>query len=308
MVLNINGGLFKDNGLFKASPEDGQVDSAAGLRKVPITPTDTILTSPLDNELNILDLQQATAITPVTYSGSRTDVFSDADGFVDSVDTGNTTAKFDTDKYLNDPSFSDATLYQSSGISHDDFSLVKTWTLPDVLIEQVRNYLDGDDPGETYYCKIIFKYTDTTTASVTKSQFLGSGDYKIYTNPNPTKTIATIEAWLSADDSNDETYINESSFTGIPSDFIIQSNVLTIGTGAQNFQVIAYRNATTGTGTITADISFDNGAHYITVELETNTEIINRGTQLIIKIKLNAGASEGEASCKGYGVSFWGAG
>lgn len=39
MVLDIAGGLFKDGGLFKPSPDDGQVDSAAGSRRIPVDQT-----------------------------------------------------------------------------------------------------------------------------------------------------------------------------------------------------------------------------------------------------------------------------
>jgi hypothetical protein len=39
MVLDIPGSLFGDGGLFKPSPNDGQVDSAAGNRRIPIDQT-----------------------------------------------------------------------------------------------------------------------------------------------------------------------------------------------------------------------------------------------------------------------------
>ena len=39
MVLDIPGGLFTDKGIFKKSPEDDQVDSAAGSREIPVDQT-----------------------------------------------------------------------------------------------------------------------------------------------------------------------------------------------------------------------------------------------------------------------------
>ena len=38
-ILNIPGGLFGDNGLFKPSPEDFQVDSSEGSRRIPVDQT-----------------------------------------------------------------------------------------------------------------------------------------------------------------------------------------------------------------------------------------------------------------------------
>jgi hypothetical protein len=83
----------------------------------------------------------------------------------------------------------------------------------------------------------------------------------------------------------------------------VQTNMQTLSITPTKFQIFAYKKAYTGSGSITADISFDNGAHYQTgIALDTETLIVNAGNQMICKINCLQGS--GTSTLQGYGVLF----
>jgi hypothetical protein len=86
---------------------------------------------------------------------------------------------------------------------------------------------------------------------------------------------------------------------------IIQTNAQTIESGFTHFMIVS-NEETTGTGSVTYDISFDNGSNYQTgLESFQQYEIEDTGTDLILKQNLNAGASNGAASAYNWGVLLW---
>lgn len=54
-----------------------------------------------DNDIEIIELQANASLTPIDHDSTITDTFSDSTGYLNSVNTGNTTATFDTNKYKN---------------------------------------------------------------------------------------------------------------------------------------------------------------------------------------------------------------
>jgi hypothetical protein len=137
MVLNVDN-LFLSSNLFKSSPEDGQVGVYSGNRIIPSTVADTVTLTPLESALNVLGLQEAAAITPGDYIGLEMDVFSDATGFLNTINTGSTTAVFSTNLYENrlaiadgpsmgGISYSSSTVNTKRGIKyHTNFPLTVT--------------------------------------------------------------------------------------------------------------------------------------------------------------------------------------
>jgi hypothetical protein len=59
-----------------------------------------LATENAQQQIDIIELQANASVTPFDHDTLISDTFSDADGFKDSVNTGNTTAKFDTNKYV----------------------------------------------------------------------------------------------------------------------------------------------------------------------------------------------------------------
>ena len=95
-------------------------------------------------------------------------------------------------------------------------------------------------------------------------------------------------------------------FTSINQDLIIQTNAITVPEGIADFQVVAYKKSLTGTGNVTFNMSLNNGVTYQTgLPIDTIINSNHQGTQMILQLSLNAGASEGIAECKGYGIRYW---
>jgi hypothetical protein len=94
-------------------------------------------------------------------------------------------------------------------------------------------------------------------------------------------------------------------YTNAGADKIVQTNVITIPAGATSAKVYS-KNTLTGTGTITFDLSTDNGSNYQTGQaLNTKIALTNVGTQAILKLNLNAGASAGVVTVEDYGIMFY---
>ena len=312
MVLDMPG-LFGDNRLFEPSPEDGQVGYSAGQRIIPTDVPDTVTLTPLETALNVLELQAATAITPGVYQGLHMDVFSDADGFLDTIDTAETTAIYNiTDEtYVNGAAAEFLSVQDDAAnvVSYGEgtYYLKKTFDNLNYKVSKGTNELDCSPSCPSGNCKYIFYYDDESNESVINSTTSDSYVPKTYTNPEPTKTVTKIEVWLAEGGSSGAFYEHLDKVYALPDieNRIVQTDPITITTGVTNFQVVAHRQSTTGTGTVTADVSFNNGTNYQTVPVNTNSTVENSGTEMIVKLNLNAGASAGTAEAKGWGIQLW---
>lgn len=85
---------------IKPSTNEGFFSDGTSWTEIPTGAPATAVLG-IENALNILELQIAETITPDTSAQMVCDIFVDADGHNNSVDTGNTTAKFTTNKYQN---------------------------------------------------------------------------------------------------------------------------------------------------------------------------------------------------------------
>ena len=88
---------------------------------------------------------------------------------------------------------------------------------------------------------------------------------------------------------------------------LLQTSETLLDYAPTHFQFFAWKKEYTSTGNITIDVSFDGGDNYQTgIALDTPTEITNTGTEMMLKINLNKGASDGTAQLAGYGIMLWG--
>lgn len=89
------------NRIDVTSTDDVTIDVSA-TDKIRIKPEfeNNNITRPIaKNQIEIIELQANASVTPFDHDSLLSDTFSDADGYNDTVDTGNTTAGFSTDKY-----------------------------------------------------------------------------------------------------------------------------------------------------------------------------------------------------------------
>jgi len=144
-----------------------------------------------------LNLLEADNITP---SGSVGDYMSDADGENDTIDTTESTARFDTSYYVN----IDETTTLWGGAAFKDgtgFAVVHTYDASSdpIIATTFKNEIRRTHIGGSAQCYLRFTYTDDTaqnSATATGSTTTTNYELRTYTNPQPTKAIKTIDIYM----------------------------------------------------------------------------------------------------------------
>jgi len=271
-------------------------------------------TSPLQNQLlemdlNILINSVASSSTLNDWETMFVDIFSDADGTSNTIDTGNTTAIFDTNKYINTEIVLDANEDTELTTQSDTFILQKTFSAINTYIKHGKNEIKTNYNGVTCYCKYIFTYDDESTAEVIMTENGTSYVEKEYLNPNLDKIVTEINVYhrLKTGEVSRMVYLKlDKIYECVIDDLIIQTNAITCTTAQTSHQVYCH-NATAGTGAITYDISFDNGSTWDTAQaLNTkNTRSSTTGTQMILKLNLNGVSIGNTSQADDYGVMLF---
>ena len=152
------------------------------------------------NSLAHLDLRATILEVNASITGATqnfSDIFSDADGLLNTVSTGDTTAIYDaTNDNYNNENITTPTL--SEYTTNTTYELVGNLPTSDELVNKVVVRLRNGN-SLNVFCKLTYKYTDTTISDVLGSTT--SYDYVdvAYTNPNPTKTVTSIDLYLKVD-------------------------------------------------------------------------------------------------------------
>jgi len=270
---------------------------------------DSLLDPMIENSLDILAIQAAETLTGGQSANMVRDIFTDSTGYLNTIDAGNTTATFNTNLYNNYEKAYSGTSAAENATMSVTYVIEKTINIsaPYPFITTMGNQIKRTDDLGTAYCKMTLTYDDDTTAD-TDEQTAAINGYqsKTYTNPNLTKKVKKVEVKVKSSHADRNAYDKLTAISGtITSDYLVQTNMETLSSTPSKFQVYAYKPTLTGTGAIDCDVSFDNGAHYQAIGLDTSADITDTGTQLILKINLNEGASAGHSSAKGFGVLFW---
>ena len=293
------------------------------------------------NGLNILDNTAQATLTAGTNANFIRDIYTDSTGYLNTIDTGNTTATFDTDKYINSLT---ANYSQTFDVSAQD-------TSPEGLTFNstgTKMYVIGDANNSVYEYDLstawdISTATYSQTFSIatqdispkgvafnstgTKMYVLGDANDSVYEYDLSTAwDISTATYSQTFDVSAQDTTLEGVAFnsTGTKmyvigndnnsvyeydlsiSNKIAQTNAQTIASGYTNFMIVSSNETTSGTGTIDYDISFNGGTNEQTsLSPFTEYSITDAGISLILKQKLNAGESEGSAEATNYGVLLW---
>lgn len=289
----------------------------------------------LRNSIAILQLKAAASAAAPDYDSIICDITSDADGYDNTINTANTTAFFHTNTYKN-------LLLSGTGLSSaHSLSITATSTKSVkcgfkikptndcVLNSVVKNagtdatkcYLhtgggaligSADFSGNTATFSTPLRMTagasyqlsvDKAGANYTANLNLSVSGYPILNNS------LTWEAGIengASNASNAFCIVSATIEEYSRQDAVIETNAATLSFTPTNYQLYA-PTTTSGTGSVTYDISFDNGANYATGKsLNTAYEVTaNSGAQVIIKLNLNAGASAGSAEATGYALMVW---
>jgi len=281
------------------------------------------------NSLNILQTQAELTATATGNAYFFGDVYTDATGYSNEVDTGNTTALFSTNLYKNggtgasvenahgvvfDGTFSNVNDYGMKILTNTACNLTKvtksatsnatTCYLRDssfTLID-TQSFV-GNDATFNQSLNNATQYYITTDGNGGNVQHHNKASGVTY--PIADNHINWIAGWQDTADSSigawDITSITTTAVLPIEN-YIVQTNPITIP-ASKTTAIIVADETTAGTGTITYDISTDNGSNYQTAQTsDTEITLTNVGTQLILKQNLNAGASSGTASATNFGV------
>jgi len=286
------------------------------------------------NGLNILDITAQSTLTEGINANFERDIYSDSTGYLNTIDAGNTTAFFDTNKYHN-------TLISEDNLTSliGNFSGLDSYTNPSgVILETTSNmsiskiqFVDGNATKGYIYEWV----NDETMGDLLGSATLING---LATFENPIILDASTKYFL-VDDGEGESYtaywvhsvtfpisitggsIIKSITNGNPGtndlidvfeinstiieNKIIQTNAQTLNTTPTTALIVA-NETTAGTGTITYDISTDNGSNYQTAQTSgTEISLTNAGTELILKQNLNGVGAGNTSETIDYGVLLW---
>jgi len=257
----------------------------------------------LNKEQNLSDLN---------YAYAQVDIFSDSNGYNNTIDTGNTTAVYQSniEAYIcqsspeSTASFSD--LSESSCSSSAEECVIKTVSITESWISKVVFDAKGSEYG-TYvrveiYDTISSQWVSVGTVGVTLDS------YSTYT-----KTFTPIK-------SNSVRFINDGPYTEGKrayvknvyiykaefSNSIIQTNSKTFAVNIAEAMLV-YMGENTSNTSITFDISTDGGTTF--EKTGQNAEEVvscdNDNTDLVIKINLNTTATNETPIVYGYAVQIW---
>lgn len=252
--------------------------------------------------LNVL-INSASASALNDYDEMFLDRFSDSDGYDGTIDTGNTTAEFKTDKYSNNVSVvggTEATEYSTTS-NYPTYVTLYDFTGINQKVSKVVNEIKCPTGG-TAYCDVVFYYDDVTDSTVNNSAQTDTYVEKTYTNPFPDKIVTHIEINLCDSGSPTAYTQNNVWHKFLPSNKIIQTNAQTIDADPIAHQIYCH-NTLAGSGSITYDISFDGGSTWVTDQaVNTKNISVHAGSSMIVKLNLNGTGAGNTAEAEDYAV------
>ena len=334
----------KTQGKLWFDTDDNKLYSSDGTSYALIVNVDTQFLQNLvgENALDILELQATASLDGGQSATMLRDIYTDTTGFLDSVNTSNTTTTFIVDKYYN--ATSDAGIHVTE--AHGE-------TLNANANKTTKSGFTFTIGGTGLYLKSILKHASTPA---TRGYLLDAscdvlatatfiGNTATFSVPYPTLTASTkyyvgVDAQGSSIREDYRTNIanfpisgtaltwtaglwdgqenattgagvvniitNDTTGLGTPDDLLVETTADTITAGAVSFQLLTYGESLAGTSTITYDVSFDGGSNYqegILAGVETT--ITDSGTSVIIRQNINKGASTSLGSAKGYALLVW---
>ena len=293
--------------------------------------TDTTLIQKLilENGVQILINSAGATTTLNDWDDMFIDNFSDSGGYLNTVDEGNTTATFSSDKYIIGSTLGNETTdahgvtptSKTGGATHKLGMLIEAQANVQLTTVTKFNLCTGT---KCYlYNSDGTNLIDTQTFSgdlATFNQTLTSGlSYRIqvdkegagydwrYEIGDPLVEGTNID-WLSGIGTGGTGCMNNIASVKTKalnySSKLVQTNVETIKANPLAHQVYC-KNSLTENASIDYNISFDNGSTWITEqELNTKNSSVHNGTQLILKINLNPDGSN-LATASNYAVMLF---
>lgn len=269
------------------------------------------------NGLNILDLTAQMNLTAGINANFIRDIYTDANGYLNTINTSNTTAFFINKLYrgsfsqISNPIFSgSADTNKWSGFkftpnvdlkirdivfrNNADMYRIRdeSGNILGTTIEEIKNYTYLKNTLYKIECKPSSGYVNAIDGSLT---------------PNFSAILISSFAGIlegSSDSNNKTRSIQSIEIETIEQNGIVETNLVLLELEPSNFMIIA-NTETTGTGNVTYDITFDGTNYQENCEANVKYQVTNTGTNMKLKQKLNKGEGDGIASAQNYGVLIW---
>jgi len=285
----------------------------------------------LEQDINILINGASASSTLNDYDDMFIDIFTDTSGYDNTVDTGNTTASFSTNKYANGGSATDAHGQSSWSTAETQTGKTGVKIHTNMACSLLSFTKEGSSDSTVGYL------LDSSKATIASANFVGNvctfstaqslsnnTDYFLATDKggaghairatsaeafpyNKTKINFTSSLNHNGDVSTVYKVLDviSATFEDASVDKIVQTNAITITANPIGHQVYCH-DTTSGTGSVNYNISFDGGSTWITGQsLNTKNTSVHAGSSMILKLNLNAGASAGLAEAKDYAIMLY---
>jgi hypothetical protein len=260
-----------------------------------------ITTLNLQNQLSILELQAQDTFTANENSNLYRDFFYNSSGYLETVNSGLTTALFSGNSYDNSAIlFTDSSGYSATG---QVFVNSKTYDVNNYITKVTFSQNASSQSAVSYV-----KYTYSDLSTYDTPQITGNQEV-IHGNKYKDKKVTKIQIYIkcTANYSYSHSAPSYYSLDGdiTPSNLKVVLNQENLGEEPSNFQLFLYGNETFGDGEIKTKISFDGVNYQENLSPNTPYVIENKGTSLNVEFELNNGGTTGTALLKGFGVFFW---
>jgi len=279
------------------------------------------------NGLNILDLTAQGSLTAGVNANFERDIYSDATGYLNTIDTGNTTGAFNTNCYKNDVEGADVVKsFTTAGDTTNQTVTAKTgfaFTANKAVKVKAVTKLSECTATHAY---IMDNAGTGTLATATFTGDVATFDYQLTASTGyqvvADKEGATYTERYGASVSYpvETTNINYTAYVGagqganiesisvvniVSANVIVQTNEQTIASGYSYFMIVAHETVV-GNGSIDYDVSFDGGSNEQTgLNSFTEYSITDSGTGLILKQNLNGNGAGNIATATDFGVLLW---
>jgi hypothetical protein len=334
-VLTLNSGtgnnqIVKLDGTGKLPNVDGsQLTNISGTTDVVYLNAQQLI-----QNIDILRCLAAASLSISDYSTMFCDILPDSDGYSNTIDTGNTTALYDSgaDKYSNSGTTSinqdhGLTLNASGNISSSENSgiriyvnsvctLKKVYIRSNVTASTVR--LRDDSNNDLATASISggsadFNYNLSASTYYRIVCTSGSGwiHYTHGTNsglPVNQTFVNWVNGVFNGGTDNGEYFGNVTSIDvegNATADKIVQTNTITVSSNLTAYQLYC-KKTTAGSGAVQFKISFDNGSSWSSAKaLNTKHTNSTSGTSIKLQILLNGTGSGNTADIENYSLMVW---
>jgi hypothetical protein len=288
----------------------------------------------LIQNIDILRCLAAASLSISDYSTMFCDIFSDSNGYSNTLDTGNTTALYDSGskKYSNSGTTSQnqahgVAIDASGNIGSSEHSGVRIYVNSACTLKKV--YVRSNVTAST--CRLRDdSNNDIATASIsggeaTFSQSLSASTYYrivftqtagwVHYTHGSNGVLPVNQTFINWTDGVFNNTLDSGGYFGnavsidvegaATTDKIVQTNTITVSSDLTAYQLYC-KKTTAGSGAVQFKISFDNGSSWSSAKaLNTKHTNATTGTSIKLQILLNGTGSGNTADAENYSLMVW---